>query len=158
MPDPAPPITRPTLSATGQTVSATRPTLSADGLRFLQRPSLYATIATVGPDGEPHQARIWYRLEGETIVINSAVGRRWPTDLLRDPRINVSVADGYDWVGIGGTVEPVEEEATAQADIAAMARAYESADEAAVSIARFRGERRISFHVRPLRIHEEFEE
>jgi hypothetical protein len=136
----------------------TRPTLSAHGLRFLQRPAIYATIATVGRDGEPHQARTWYRLEGDTIVLNSAVGRRWPTDLLDDPRINVSVADGYDWIGIGGIVEPVEDQATAQADIAAMARAYESPDEAAVSIARFRGERRISFHVRPLRIHEEFEE
>ncbi len=133
-------------------------TFSTDGLRFIRMPGLYATIATVGRDGAPHQARIWYRLEGETIVINSAVGRRWPTDLQRDPRISLTVAEGYDWVGLNGLVEPIEDQATAQSDIAAMARAYETPEVAATSIARFRGERRISFHVHPERIHEEFEE
>jgi PPOX class probable F420-dependent enzyme len=133
-------------------------TFSTDGLRFIRTPGLYATIATIGRDGAPHQARIWYRLEGETVVINSAVGRRWPTDLLRDPRISLTVAEGYDWVGLDGIVEPIEDQATAQADIATMARAYETREEAAASIARFRGERRISFLVHPHRIHEEFEE
>ena len=47
----------------------------------------FATIATVDPDGSPRQAVIWYRLEDDEIVINSAVGRRWPANLLRDPRI-----------------------------------------------------------------------
>jgi hypothetical protein len=142
----------------GSALSMNRPTLSDDGLRFLRTPGRYATIATVGKDGGPHQARTWYRLEGRTVVINSAVGRRWPTDLTRDPRISITVADGYDWIGITGVVEPVEDAATAQADIAAMARAYESPEEAAASIARFRGERRISFHVHAHQIHEEFEE
>jgi PPOX class probable F420-dependent enzyme len=142
----------------GTAPATNRPTLSEDGLRFLRTPGRYATIATVGRDGAPHQARIWYRLEGETVVVNSAIGRRWPTDLLRDPRISFTVADGYDWIGITGVVEPVEAEATAQADIAAMATAYETREAAAASIARFRGERRISFHVQPHRIHEEFEE
>ncbi|MFI5225068.1 MAG: pyridoxamine 5'-phosphate oxidase family protein [Candidatus Limnocylindrales bacterium] len=133
-------------------------TFSTDGLRFIRTSGLYATIATVGRDGAPHQARIWYRLEGETIVINSAVGRRWPTDLQHDPRISLTVAQGYDWVGLNGVAEPIEDQATAQADIAAMARAYETPEIAATSIARFRGERRISFHVHPQRVHEEFEE
>ena len=32
--------------------------------------------------------------------------------------------DGYRWVGLTGTVEPIADQATAQADIAAMARRY----------------------------------
>ena len=32
---------------------------------FLDAPRV-ATIATAGPDGEPHQAATWYRLEGHS--------------------------------------------------------------------------------------------
>ena len=61
---------------------------------FLGRPGLYATIATIDADGSPRQAVIWYRVDGDEIVINSLVGRRWPANLLRDPRIAVAVHDG----------------------------------------------------------------
>ncbi len=87
----------------------------------------YATIATIDPDGAPRQAVVWYTVDGDEIVINSAVGRRWPANLLRDPRISLAVidaADGYRWVGLIGTVRAVTDQATAQADIAAMARRY----------------------------------
>ena len=61
---------------------------------FLRRERLYATISTLDADGAPRQAVIWYRVDGDEIVINSLVGRRWPTNLLRDPRIAVAVIDG----------------------------------------------------------------
>ena len=91
-------------------------------------------------------------------MINSAEGRRWPANLRRDPRISVAVADGPDWMSVAGTVEAVHDRATAQADIAAMAVAYDDPAEAATAIARFRGQHRISFRIRPTRIHEEFED
>lgn len=50
----------------------------------------FASIATIDPDGAPRQAVVWYRLDGEEIVINSKVGRRWPTNLLRDGRISLT--------------------------------------------------------------------
>ena len=59
--------------------------------------------------------------------MNSAVGRRWPANLVRDPRVAFSVvdnADGYRWVALTGRVTVVEDQATAQADIAAMCRRY----------------------------------
>src|SRR6478672_6220543 len=49
---------------------------------FLGRPGLYAVIATIDADGSPRQAVIWYRVDGDEIVINSLVGRRWPANLL----------------------------------------------------------------------------
>ena len=52
----------------------------------------------------PHQAVVWYRLDGDEIVINSADGRRWPANLRRDPRIHMSVEDGYRYVQVGGRV------------------------------------------------------
>lgn len=91
----------------------------------------FATIATTDPDGAPRQAVIWYTVDGNEIVLNSAVGRRWPTNLLRDPRVAFSVVDegdGYRWVGLTGRVTVVEDQATAQADIAGMARRYHADD------------------------------
>ena len=68
------------------------------------------------------------------------------------------MSEGHDWVSVDGTVEVVEDQATAQADIAAMARAYETPDEAAASIAAFERQQRISFRVIPERTHVEIGE
>ena len=120
----------------------------------------FVTIATTDADGSPRQAVLWYRLDGEEIVLNSAVGRRWPANLQRDPRISLAVTDaddGYRWVGMTGTVEVVEDQATAQADIAEMARRYH-ADEPreAERLIRDQFERqaRISFRVTPVAVHD----
>lgn len=91
--------------------------LLADGLRF-------ATLATINPDGSPHQAVTWYILEGDTVVLNGAEGRIWVTNLLRDPRLSLAVEDGYRWMSVRGTVERVERGAVGQADAAISARRY----------------------------------
>ena len=132
--------------------------LPAEVLEFLRVPHRFVTVATIGADGRPRQVLAWYRLIGDTIVVNSKVGRHWPTNLIRDPRISLVVSDGHDWVSVDGTVEVVEDQASAQADIAAMARAYETPDEAAASIAAFERQQRISFRVTPQRTHVEFED
>jgi PPOX class probable F420-dependent enzyme len=131
--------------------------LPSDVLDFLRTPGRYAVIATIDPDGRPRQVLTWYRLDGSTIVVNSLVGRRWPSNLVRDTRIALAVSDGPDWVTVDGTVAVLEEQSVAQADIAAMARAYETPAEAAESIARFQTQQRISFRVTPGRVHAEIE-
>ncbi len=68
-------------------------TISDRARTFLARQGLYATIATIDADGAPRQAVVWYRLETTGSILNSKVGRRWPTNLLRDPRIAVAVND-----------------------------------------------------------------
>lgn len=126
--------------------------LPDDARNFLDA-ARFATIATIDPDGAPRQAVIWYTLEGDEIVLNSAVGRRWPSNLLRDPRLAFSVvdaADGYRWIGLTGRVTPVEDQAIAQADIARMARRYhaDDPDEAERLIRRqFERQARISFRM-----------
>ncbi len=116
----------------------------------------FATIGTIDPDGAPRQAVVWYTVEGDEIVLNSAVGRRWPSNLLRDPRVAFSVVDardGYRWIGLSGLVTVLEDQATAQADIAGMARRYhaDDPDEAERLIHRqFERQARISFRMRIL--------
>jgi PPOX class probable F420-dependent enzyme len=121
---------------------------------FLDAPR-YAVVATLNPDGSPHQAVVWYRLDGEDIVLNSAEGRRWPANLRRDPRISFMVEDGLRYVSARGRVQVEDDQEIAQADIAEMARRYHAdrPDHAEELIRdRFSRQRRITFRFRPSRI------
>ena len=123
---------------------------------MLERAGVFGTLATVSTDGSPFPAVVWYLVRGDTLVINSRVGRVWPTNLLRDPRMSLVVEDGYDWVGVRGQAEPVTDGATAQADIAEMARRYHAhePERAARLMRTFESQERISFIVRVERVTE----
>ena len=114
---------------------------------MLERGDVYGTLATISADGSPFQAVVWFLVRGDTLVVNSRVGRVWPTNVLRDPRVSLVVEDGYDWVGVRGRAQAVTDGATAQADIAEMARRYH-ADEPATAermVRAFEAQERISF-------------
>ena len=141
--------------------SETKPATSRSGpldariRTFLAAPN-YATIATIDPDGGPRQAVVWFALEDDVIVLNSRVGRRWPDNLLRDQRVSIAVIDATDgnyWVGITGTAMAVEDQATAQADIARLARRYGPAD-LERDLREFDGQQRISFRVTIASVHD----
>ncbi len=125
--------------------------LSAEVRAFLERPRRFATIATIDADGMPRQAVVWFRLEPDgSILVNSLVGRRWPANLLRDPRVSVLVTtEGYDYVAIRGVAERLHEGQAAEDDIVALAALYERGEELRKRQAGFRGLARISFLVRP---------
>jgi PPOX class probable F420-dependent enzyme len=114
----------------------------------------FLTIATVDADGSPRQAVIWYLIDGDDLIVNSAMGRRWPANLLRDGRVSAAItdhADGYRWIGVTGSAQAITDQPTAQAHIAAMARYYhdDEPDEAEALIAtRFERQERISFRIR----------
>lgn len=141
----------------------TSATLSERVRTFLDA-NRFATIATTDPDGSPRQAVIWYRLEGDAIVLNSRVGRRWPANLVRDRRISVAVgdqADGYRWVGLTGRVTVVDDQPTAQADIAEMARRYHADEpEKAERLIRngFERQSRVSFRVSIDAVHDHLDD
>lgn len=119
---------------------------------FLERPDAFGTLATLEPDGSPLQAVIWFGLRGDDILVNSAVGRRWPGNLLRDPRCSLVVEQGYEWVGVRSLAEPLSDQEQAQRDIAAMARRYHADDpEKAERLIRerFQRQERISFLLHP---------
>jgi PPOX class probable F420-dependent enzyme len=136
-----------------------RTNLSPAARRFLEAQGRFATIATINPDGSPHQTVVWFLLEDDdSLIINSLVGRRWPSNLRRDPRISLSVEDGLDYVTVRGSVEEIDDGQRAQADIAAMARRYETPQKAEEMIERrFRPQHRVSFRLRPRSITVHFE-
>jgi PPOX class probable F420-dependent enzyme len=118
--------------------------------RFLETPR-YATIATLLPDGAPHQAVVWYGLEGDGLIINSRRGRRWPANLERDPRISLAVDDDADpehWVGLRGVAEVIRTGPPALLDIQALARRYDGDPDEYV------GQERVTFLIH---VHRTFE-
>jgi PPOX class probable F420-dependent enzyme len=117
---------------------------------FLSAPGRYATLATIDPDGSPLQAVIWYELEAAgTVLINSLEGRKWPTNLLRDPRASLTVEDGYDYVSMRGTAERLHGGVAASRDIERLARRYATGEDLERRLAGFRGQARISFRFHP---------
>jgi PPOX class probable F420-dependent enzyme len=137
------------MTATDSQTAIYAPTLSGPVRRFLEPPR-FAIAATLNADGSPIQAVIWYLIDGDEIVFNSRVGRRWPSNLLRDPRVSITVADGYDYVDLRGDVEIDMDPERGQAVIAQLARRYQrDSEHADAQIARFRGEQRVTFRLRP---------
>jgi len=125
--------------------------------QFLDAPR-FAVVATINPDGSPHTAVVWYLVDDEGVVVNSAVGRRWPFNLQRDPRTVITIEDGADWVSLRGSVDIVADQPQAQADIAAMAYRYDPQEDAERAIRnQFTRQQRVSFRLRPTAVHAEFE-
>lgn len=132
-----------------------------DRVRAFLDQQLYPTIATVGPDGTPHQAVIWYRLEPDgRILVNSRAPRRWPDELRRDGRAALAFTDLDDpmrWVGVQAVVESIiDDVAVAREDIVELAERYEEDDEE--SVASFRTQARISFQLRITGVHDHLDE
>ena len=103
--------------------------LREDVRTFLEE-ERFAVLATVNANGSPQQTVMWYELRGDTIVMNTKRGRKKDRNLIRDPRASVCIEDGFRYVTLAGVIEFIEDLATAQADIAALARRYHDAETA----------------------------
>ncbi len=74
---------------------------------LLEKPN-YAVVSTHNRDGSIHSTITWVATEDGNVTVNSALGRVWPTNLERDPRVNVLVQEGgnpYHFVEIRGEAQ-----------------------------------------------------
>ena len=136
--------------------------LNAHVRAFLDLPYC-ATVGSVDDDGGPRQAVVWYRLEDDgRILLNSRTPRRWCTNLMREPRVAISVideTDPYRWVGLTGVVDEVITDVDrAREDIIALAHRYHPEGPSARSIAEFRSQPRVTFLVRITGVHAHLED
>ena len=56
----------------------------------------YAVLATVNPDGSPQTSVVWVGRDGDDLLFSTVEGRVKHRNMLRDPRISVSVIDWSD--------------------------------------------------------------
>ena len=103
--------------------------LSEDVRTFLEE-ERFGVLATVNANGSPQQTVMWYELRGDTVVMNTKRGRKKDRNLIRDPRASLCIEEGFRYVTLEGTMEIIDDQATAQADIAALARRYHDAAKA----------------------------
>jgi PPOX class probable F420-dependent enzyme len=72
--------------------------------RLLEEPN-HATVSTLNADGTVHGTVVWADVLDGSLAVNTAVGRHWPNNLERDPRITVVIYDQgnpYEYVEIKG--------------------------------------------------------
>jgi len=68
---------------------------SAETLRLLGGRN-YAVLATINPDGSPHTSTMWVGLDGDDLLFSTVEGRVKHRNMLRDPRVSVTVWDSAD--------------------------------------------------------------
>jgi PPOX class probable F420-dependent enzyme len=100
-----------------------RAELTAAQRAFLEE-KRFAIVGTKNPDGSPHLAVMWYLLDGDDIVVNSAQGRIKDRNLAADPRMSVLVEDGYRWLRIDGRARIEHDQSIAHEDIRRLASRY----------------------------------
>ena len=121
--------------------------LSDETRAFLSEGKKYAVLATIGKDGLPQQTQMWYELQGDQIMMNTAQGRKKADYLAQDNRISVCVTDGYPFITLTGRVELNDDQTVAQADIKRLATRYSGAEQAERMMERFSKQHRITLRM-----------
>lgn len=102
-----------------------------EGYRDLLQSTALVHVATLGPNGEPHNNPVWFDWDGERVKFSQTKARQKFRNLGRDPRIAFSLVDPdnpYRYLEIRGEVDRVEEDPDMDF-INAMAKKYLGQDE-----------------------------
>ncbi|MEU4125357.1 MULTISPECIES: PPOX class F420-dependent oxidoreductase [Streptomyces] len=82
--------------------------LSDDLKRLIDDSPVFATVATIQPDGSPQLSVTWLLRDGDQLLISTTEGRRKEQNLRRDPRITVMINPHdapYTYAEVRGTAE-----------------------------------------------------
>lgn len=123
-----------------------------DDVRARLEGASFWLLATLNPDGQPQVNPMWVDVEGDQVVVNTAIGRRKEANLRRDPRLTIATTDAenpYAYTEIRGRVVQFVEGDEAEASIDKLAKKYLDQDTYPY---RTEGERRVKLLVEPTRI------
>lgn len=121
--------------------------ITDDGVKALLESRNHAIVSTFNDDGSIHSTVVWANVEEGKVAVNSAVGRKWPTNLAHDAHVTVVVyneSNPYEYVEIRGIAASSTEDADGHID--RLTRKYLGAESYPF---RQPGEQRIRFLVAP---------
>jgi PPOX class probable F420-dependent enzyme len=84
----------------------------------------FAVVSTIASDGMPHQTVMWYRLDGDRLLLSTPFNSLKHKHLKRDNRISVCVEKGYAYVTLTGKVTMNEEPVSARKDYDILGKRY----------------------------------
>ena len=93
-----------------------------------EAPKFWA-LATINPDGSPQSTTVWAHARDGKIIVNTALGRKKPRNIARDPRVALSFHEtsaegGYRSFAIQGRVVDTITGPQAEQDIDDLAQKY----------------------------------
>lgn len=74
----------------------------------------YAYLATIMPDGSPQVTPVWFSVEGEHILVNTAIGRVKDRNMRERSQVALVIADPrnpYRYIQVRGRVVDIREDA-----------------------------------------------
>jgi PPOX class probable F420-dependent enzyme len=86
-------------------------TLNDETRRLLDGPN-FAVLATINPDGAPQTSAMWVGRDDDDVLFSTVAGRRKHANMVRDPRVSVTVLeaeDPYNYVELRGRVTITED-------------------------------------------------
>ncbi len=120
----------------------------------LEGPNFWS-LATVNPDGSPQSTIVWVHTRDGKIIVNSALGRKKPRNIEREPRVALSWHDtapgSYRSFAIQGRVVETIVGEQADRDIDMLAKKYLGEDRYPW---RRPDEQRVTFVIEPTHLYE----
>ncbi|MEU8842291.1 PPOX class F420-dependent oxidoreductase [Streptomyces roseus] len=80
--------------------------------QYVDEHPVFATVATIQPDGSPQLSVVWLTRDGDDLLFSTTVGRRKEKNLRADPRVTVMINPPdapYTYAEIRGTAEMTTE-------------------------------------------------
>ncbi|MHA2227176.1 MAG: PPOX class F420-dependent oxidoreductase [Candidatus Hodarchaeales archaeon] len=112
----------------------------------------FAHLSTIMPDGSPHTTPVWFSMENNIFIINTAIGRVKDWNMKKNPKVALSILDPlnpYSYIGVQGIVLERTENG-ADDHINSLSKKYLDADEYPY---RSPNEVRIVYRIKPIAIY-----
>ncbi|MEU3065084.1 PPOX class F420-dependent oxidoreductase [Streptomyces subrutilus] len=127
--------------------------LSDDLKKLIDDSPVFATVATIQPDGSPQLSITWLTRDGDDLLVSTTVGRRKEKNLRADPRITVMINPAsapYTYAEVRGSVTLTTE--GGQELIDALSRKYTGKDYAEFNPASKDDAERVVVRVTPRKV------
>ncbi len=81
--------------------------LPDDVKQYVDDPRVFATLATILPDGQPHLTVVWVKRDGDDLLVSTTLDRQQGKNMVKDPRVTLIISapdNPYLYAEIRGTV------------------------------------------------------